>query len=103
MSENAEMVDIALIDATDVARVCKDAECTRELAAWMDRLVNEANRLQVMLVDGGDENRTNRLAHLASQISVYARIRDAARRALDLLEGKPPEGMARDSAIGGVL
>jgi hypothetical protein len=98
-----EEVDITLIDAADVERVCGSAERTRELCAWMDRLVNEANRLQVMLVDGGDENRANRLAHLASQISVYARIRDAARRALDLLEGKPPEGMARESAIGGVL
>ena len=103
MIEMNEMTDLIAIDAKDVAKVCGDAARTKELCAWMERLVKEANRLQVMLVDGGEESRLNRLTHLASQISVYARIGDAARRALAMLEGKPPEGMVREPAIGGVL
>ncbi len=94
---------LADIDAEDVKRVCGDAAHTRELCAWMARIVDESNRLQSALADGGDEDVGMRLGRLAVQISLCMRIGDAARRALSELEGKPPSGEARESARGGVL
>ena len=101
------MSELAVIDsdydAKKVIAVCGGEPRTRELVAWMDELIQENVTLQVMLVESGDERRTTRLCHLASQISSYRRIRDAANRALELAAGKPPDDKTKEPAMGGVL
>jgi hypothetical protein len=90
-------------DAKKIMAVCGGEPRTRELVAWMDELIQENVTLQVMLVESGDERRTTRLCHLASQISSYRRIKDAANRALELAAGKPPDDEPKEPAMGGVL
>lgn len=90
-------------DAKKVMSACGDVPRTKELIAWMDELIGENVTLQVELVESDAENRSTRLCHLASQISSYRRIRDAAYRALDLAAGKPPDGENPEPAPGGVL
>lgn len=97
------MTGIEEYDAKKVMAVCGDVSHTRELIAWMDELVSENVALQVALVESAEENRETRLCHLASQISSYRRIRDAANRALELAAGKPPDGQGKEPAMGGVL
>ncbi len=100
---NSAMTDIEKYDAKKVMAVCGDVSHTRELIAWMDELIGENVTLQVVLVESVEENRETRLCHLASQISSYRRIRDAANRALELAAGKPPDGQGKEPAMGGVL
>jgi len=90
-------------DAKKVMLACGDVTRTKELIAWMDALIGENVTLQVGLVESDAENRSTRLCHLASQISSYRRIRDAAYRALELAAGKPPDGGTTEPATGGVL
>lgn len=90
-------------DAKRVMAVCGDVTRTKELAAWMDALIDENVTLQVALAESAEERRETRLCHLASQISSYRRIRDAANRALELAAGKPPDGESKEPATGGVL
>ena len=97
------LTDIETFDAKRVQIVCGDVSRTKELIAWMDDLIRENFTLEVALVEGADENRSTRLCHLASQISSYRRIRDAANRALELAAGKPPAGEGMEPATGGVL
>ena len=97
------LADIETYDAKRVMAVCGDVSRTKELVAWMDALIAENVTLEVVLVEGADENRATRLCHLASQISAYRRIRDAANRALELAAGQPPDGEAKEPATGGVL
>lgn len=98
-----ELPDFERKDAERVRRVCGDVPRTKALADWMDELIREDVTLQVVLVEGNEEGRTTRLCHLASQISSYRRIRDAANRALELAAGKPPAGGGTEPATGGVL
>ena len=100
---SAEMTGIEEYDAKKVMAVCGDVSRTKALAAWMDELIAENVTLQVALVESSEERRETRLCHLASQISSYRRIRDAANRALKLANGKPPDGEAKEPAMGGVL
>ncbi|MBO7688631.1 MAG: hypothetical protein J6V72_19795 [Kiritimatiellae bacterium] len=85
-----EFRTLDMIDARHVMEVCGDAARTERLVAWMDELVDENVTLMSALAEGGDERRSVRLEHLASQISVYRRIKDAANRALDSDGGQPP-------------
>ncbi len=96
-------VDYGADDAKRVMSVCGDVPRTKLLAEWMDDLVSENVALMAMLVESPDENRKTRLCHLASQISSYRRIGDAANRALELVSGKPPEDRKKEPATGGVL
>lgn len=98
-----ELTGIEELDAKKVMSACGDVPRTKALVAWMDELVRENVTLMVLLVEGNDESRETRLCHLASQISSYRRIMDAARRALELAAGKPPTGERKDPAKGGVL
>lgn len=98
-----ELTGIEEYDAKKVMAVCGDVSRTKALVAWMDELIAENVTLQVMLVESADENRGTRLCHYASQISSYRRIRDAANRALELANGKPPDGERKEPAMGGVL
>ncbi|MGN0846432.1 MAG: hypothetical protein ACI4RA_03495 [Kiritimatiellia bacterium] len=98
-----KMTGLEESDAKKVMTVCGDVSRTKELIAWMDELIRENVALQVVLVEGADEGRATRLCHLASQISAYRRIMDAANRALELAAGKPPEGETKEPAPGGVL
>lgn len=101
MSEYAEK--LADIDKAAVAAFCGGREETERLVAWMDALVAENVALQADLVESADERRMARLAHYASQISAYRRIRNAAERALAELDGKPPAPLAPESTEGAVL
>ena len=101
MSE--QLTSIEEYDAKKVMAVCGGEPRTKDLIAWMDELIDENVTLQVVLVESDAENRATRLCHLASQISSYRRIRDAAYRALELAAGKPPEGDNKEPAMGGVL
>lgn len=106
MSEEAKKREktLAEIDCDMVRSVCRDLETTRRLAAWMDALIEE--NLAIMADAAGEGSEVNRLrvAHLASQISVYRRIRNASKCALDLAAGKQPfPPLAPESAEGGVL
>jgi len=83
--------------------VCGDAARTERLVAWMDELVEEDVTLMCALAESGDENRAVRLEHLASQISVYRRIKDAANRALDSAGGQPPPDGEPEPAGGDPL
>ena len=83
--------------------MCGDVSRTKELVAWMDGLIAENVTLEVAFVESWEENRETRLCHLASQISAYRRIRDAANRALELAAGQPPDGAGKEPATGGVL
>ena len=103
MSDIPEMTDIETCDAKRVMAVCGDVSRTKALAAWMDELIAENVTLQVVFVESAEEHREARLCHLASQISSYRRIRDAANRALELANGKPPDGDGKEPAMGGVL
>lgn len=94
---------LAMIDAKKVVGVCGDAARTERLAAWMDEMVAENVTLMSALVESGDEKRAVRLEHLASQISVYRRIKDAALRALDSASGQPPDGVGEEPAGGDPL
>ncbi len=100
---SGEGTDIETYDAKRVMVVCGDVSRTKELVAWMDELIAENVTLEVALVESAEENRETRLCHLASQISAYRRIRDAANRALELAAGKPPDGENKEPAMGGVL
>lgn len=100
---SSAMTEIEEYDAKKVMAVCGDVSRTKELIAWMDDLIGENVTLQVVLVESVEENRETRLCHLASQISSYRRIRDAANRALELAAGKPPDGQGKEPAVGGVL
>lgn len=100
---SSAMTEIEEYDAKKVMAVCGDVSRTKELIAWMDDLIGENVTLQVVLVESVEENRETRLCHLASQISSYRRIRDAANRALELAAGKPPDGQGKEPAMGGVL
>lgn len=100
---SSELSDVEVLDAKKVMSACGDVPRTKALVAWMDELVRENVTLQVMLVESNDERRETRLCHLASQISSYRRIRDAAHRALELAAGKPPDGERKEPATGGVL
>ena len=91
------------IDAKRVVAICADATHTGRLAAWMDELVDENVALMSALAESNEESRSARLAHLASQISVYRRIKDAAVRALDFDRGQPPSGEEDESAKGDPL
>ena len=95
--------DIEDYDAKRVMSVCGDVARTKELVSWMDALIDENVTLQVALAESAEERRETRLCHLASQISSYRRIRDAANRALELAAGKPPDGESKEPATGGVL
>lgn len=99
----SEERDYVADDAKRVMSVCGDVPRTKALAEWMDDLVRENVAIMAMLVEGPDENRKTRLCHLASQISTYRRIWDAANRALELAAGKPPAGGGTEPATGGVL
>ena len=101
MSE--KLTSLEEIDAKKVMVVCGGEPRTKDLIAWMDELINENVTLQVALVESDAEERATRLCHLASQISAYRRIRDAANRALELAAGKPPDGEGKEPAMGGVL
>ncbi len=106
MSEEAKKREktLAETDCETVRSVCRDLETTRRLAAWMDALVEE--NLALMEEAAGESSEVNRLrvAHLASQISVYRRIRNASKCALDLAAGKQPfPPLAPESAEGSVL
>lgn len=100
---SSAMTEIEEYDAKKVMAVCGDVSRTKKLIAWMDDLIGENVTLQVVLVESVEENRETRLCHLASQISSYRRIRDAANRALELAAGKPPDGQGKEPAMGGVL
>ncbi len=100
---SGEGTDIETYDAKRVMVVCGDVSRTKELVAWMDELIAENVTLEVALVESAEENRETRLCHLASQISAYRRIRDAANRALELAAGKPPDDEKKEPATGGVL
>lgn len=101
--KRVEEYSLERIDANHVMDVCGDAARTEKLVAWMDELVNENVTLMAALAEGGDENRAVRLEHLASQISVYRRIKDAANRALDSADGQPPSGESEEPAGGDPL
>ncbi|MGN0845633.1 MAG: hypothetical protein ACI4QT_10505 [Kiritimatiellia bacterium] len=90
-------------DAKRVMEVCGDVLHTKALIAWMEGLVQENVALQVLLVESAEEKRETRLCHLASQISSYRRIMDAANRALNLASGEPPKDEKKEPAMGGVL
>lgn len=94
MSENEKSKDefktLDMIDAVRIMEVCGDVARTEKLVAWMDEMIGENVALMAALVESGDEKRAVRLEHLASQISVYRRIKDAANRALDGDGGQPP-------------
>ena len=92
-----------MIDAKRVMEVCGDAQRTERLAAWMDELVNENVTLMCAIAESGDERRSTRLEHLASQISVYRRVKDAANRALASADGQPPSGGEPEPAGGDPL
>lgn len=98
-----EEYSLAHIDARHVMDVCGDAARTEKLVAWMDELVGENVTLMAALAESGDEKRAVRLEHLASQISVYRRIKDAANRALDSADGQPPSGENEEPAGGDPL
>lgn len=98
-----ELTGIEEYDARKVKAACGDVTRTKALAAWMDELVAENVALEVALVESAEEDRERRLCHLASQISSYRRIRDAANRALEFADGKPPGGEGKEPATGGVL
>ena len=100
---SGEATDIETYDAKRVMAACGDVSRTKELVAWMDLLISENITLEVALVESAEENRETRLCHLASQISAYRRIRDAANRALELAAGQPPDGAGKEPATGGVL
>jgi len=100
---SGEATDIETYDAKRVMAACGDVSRTKELVAWMDSLISENITLEVALVESAEENRETRLCHLASQISAYRRIRDAANRALELAAGQPPDGAGKEPATGGVL
>lgn len=97
------MTGIEEYDAKKVMAACGDVPRTKALVAWMDDLIGENVALQVALVESAEERRETRLCHLASQISSYRRIRDAANRALELAAGQPPGGQGKEPAMGGVL
>lgn len=102
MSNEAET--LANLDALKIMAFSHDVSDTERLIGWMDALIGENVTLQVALVEGPDEERVTRISHLASQISAYRRIKDAATRALALAKGnKPPERLAPVSAEGAVL
>ena len=98
-----QLMGIEEHDAKRVMAACGDVPRTKELIAWMDALIAENVTLQVALVESAEERRETRLCHLASQISSYRRIRDAASRALELAAGKPPDGESNEPVAGGVL
>lgn len=100
---DAALMNLVDIDAKSVISVCGDVERTKKLIAWMDEFVSENNVLIATLVEGAEEGRAERLKHLASQISVYLRIKNAANRALEIASGKPPERNLAESAGGGAL
>ena len=100
---SGEATDIETFDAKRVMAMCGDVTRTKELVAWMDELIAENVTLEVALVESAEETRETRLCHLASQISAYRRIRDAANRALELAAGQPPDGAGKEPATGGVL
>ncbi len=100
---SSELTGIEEYDAKKVKLACGDVSRTKDLIAWMDELIKENVTLQVVLVESDAENRSTRLCHLASQISAYRRIRDAANRALELAAGKPPDDEKKEPATGGVL
>ena len=100
----SELTSIEELDAQRVTAICGGEPRTKELITWMDELINENVTLQVALVESDAENRSTRLCHLASQISSYRRIRDAANRALEIAAGKKPPGdEKKEPATGGVL
>jgi len=94
---------LAMIDMRRVMKVCGDAARTEALSAWMDELIGENVALMAALAESGEERRSVRLEHLASQISVYRRIKDAANRALDSADGQPPDGESEEPAGGDPL
>lgn len=98
-----EFRTLDMIDAQHVMEVCGDASRTEKLVRWMDELINENVMLMSAIAEGGDEKRAVRLEHLASQISVYRRIRDAANRALDSDGGQPPPEEDSEPAGGDPL
>lgn len=101
--KNPEGYSLAMIDAKHVMSVCGDAARTEKLVAWMDELIDEDVTLMCALAESGDEKRAVRLEHLASQISVYRRIKDAANRALDSADGQPPPDGEPEPAGGDPL
>ena len=103
LNGNGDFRTLDMIDAERVEAVCGDAARAQRLAAWMDELVGENVALMSAIAESGDENRAVRLEHLASQISVYRRIRDAATRALDSAGGQPPPGGRPEPAGGDPL
>lgn len=104
MNEAKRERTLAEIDCGKVVAFCRDADATRALAAWMDEIVEE--NLAIMAEAAGEASEVNRarVSHLASQISAYRRIRNAAKCALDLAAGKQPfPPLAPESAEGSVL
>ena len=88
----AGVTSIAAFDMKRVMAVCGDVTRTGALIEWMDALTEENVMLMSAIAESGDEERLARLSHLASQISVYRRIKDAAQCALDSANGQPPNG-----------
>ncbi len=101
MSEFKTTIDA--VDAERILGVCGGVESTKRLIAWMDELIGENVELMAAIVEGGEEGRENRIKHLASQISVFKRIKDASNRALDVFSGKPPGEDRTEPAGGGAL
>jgi hypothetical protein len=105
MSEKKETTfdDIANMEAKKVQSFCLGETEIERLVAWMDELTEENTRLMALLAESSEEFRANRLQHLASQISAYRRIKDAALRALAIAKGQPPSGAMTELAGGGAL
>lgn len=101
MSEFETTIDV--IDAKKIAGICGGIESTKKLISWMDELMSENVELMSAIVESGEENRENRIKHLASQISAFKRIKDASNRALEIFSGKPLAEDWTESAEGGVL
>ena len=104
-AENKEVTfeDVLNIEAKKVLSICLGKEEVEILIAWMDELTEENTRLMTVIAESSEEFRANRLQHLASQISAYRRIKDAARRALAIAKGQPPGGKMTEPAGKGAL
>lgn len=98
-----EEKSLAMIDMERIMSVCGDAAHVERLVAWMGELVEENVTLMCVIAESGDEQRVVRLEHLASQISVYRRIKDAANRALGSVGGQPPSDGDPEPAGGDPL
>jgi hypothetical protein len=103
MSGNFDvMKSLAEIDGEHVMKVCGNVTRTEHLIAWMNELIEENNALLAAIAES-DCDRSKRdvqIEHLASQISVYRRIRSAASSALESAGDKPSTGKVPEPAGG---